>query len=191
MGITHPPPIKSYGITHTTRLRFVTNATVLTAITYQNLLDIVLVGQLATTLVDLFYGVRINSIEMWSLPAIGAASTVTLIYSGATVGASGDQKTHTDTSMGIEPAHVKARPDPRTQAGQFQPSSTAVAFTISAPTGTVLDVSLTFRNPIEGSATAAQNAGVAVTISALYYRGLDGKAAAATSYPNVGALAVV
>jgi hypothetical protein len=191
MGIAHPPQIKSYGITHSTRLRFVSNAAGSTSFSFQNLLDIVLIGTSATTLADLFFAVRINSVEMWSLPALGGASTVTLVYNGATVGATGDLKTHTDTSMGIEPAHVKASPDPRTQAGQFQQSSADAAFLISAPSGTVIDVSLTLRNPVDGNVLASQNPGVAITAGTLYYRGLDGKAVATTTYPVVGALSTV
>jgi hypothetical protein len=190
--IAHPPAIRTYGITRDVRIRFVSNAAFAGSITFQNLLDLVLVGTSATLLADLFFAVRCNSVELFSLPAIGGASTVTLIYSGATVGASGDQKTYTDTSMGIEPAHVKASPDRLTQAGQFQPSSADVAFTMQIPTGTVVDVSLTLRNPIDGAGPlAAQNSGVAVNIGQLYYRGLDGKAVATTQLPVVGALAPV
>lgn len=184
--IAHPPVIQSYGLTRDVRLRFVSNAPFAVTITFQNLLDLILVGVTATTLADLFFAVRINSVELFALPAVGGATTVQLIYSGATVGASGDQKSHTDTSMGIEPAHVKAAPDRLTQAGQFQPSSADTAFIIAGPTGTVVDVSLSFRNPIDATApVAAQNAGVAVTIAQLYYRGLDGLAKATTAFPSV------
>jgi hypothetical protein len=188
--IAHPPVIRSYGITRDVRIRFVSNAAFTGSITFQNLLDLILIGTSTTTLADLFFAVRLNSVELYSLPAVGGASTVTLIYSGATVGASGDQKAHTDTSMGIEPAHVKAAPDRLTQAGQFQPSSADVAFAMQIPTGTVVDVSLTFRNPVDGAVPiASQNAGVGLTIAQVFYRGLDGKASATTQLPNVGALA--
>lgn len=190
--IAHPPVIRSYGITRDVRMRFVSNAAFANFITFQNLLDLVLIGVTATTLADLFFAVRINSVELWSVNASSSANTVVLIYSGATVGASGDQKTHTDTSVGIQPAHVKASPDRLTQAGQFQPSSADNAFSLQIPAGTVVDVSLTFRNPIDGLApVAAQNAGVGINTAVLYYRGLDGKPAATTVLPVVGALAPV
>jgi hypothetical protein len=190
--ISHPPPIRSYGITREVRLRYLSSAAFVGVITFQNLLDSILIGTSVTTLADLFNAVRVNSVELWSLPAIGGASTVILMYSGAVVGASGDQKTHTDTSMGIEPAHVKARPDRLTQAGQFQPSSADTAFQLDIPTGTVIDVSLTLRNPVDGvGAAAAQNVGVGVTTGLLYYRGLDGKAAGATQLAVQGAQSTV
>jgi hypothetical protein len=190
--ISHPPQIRSYGVNRQVRLRFVSNAAVGVNVTFQNLLDLVLVGTSATTLADLFFAVRIDSIEMWALPAVGGASTVTLVFSGAVVGAAGDQKNHTDTSMGIEPAHVKAHPDRLTQAGQFQPSTADVAFTMFVPVNTVVDVSLSLRNPIDGTApVAAQNVGVAVATGQLYYRGLDGKATATTQLPVVGSAAPI
>jgi hypothetical protein len=190
--ISHPPQLRSYGLVKEARLRFVSNAAFAGTITFQNLLDMVLIGTSATTLADLFFAVRVNSVEMWSLPAVGGANTVVCIFSGAVVGASGDQKTHTDTSMGIEPAHVKARPDRLTQAGQFQPSSADAAFTLQIPTGTVIDVSVSLRNPVDGAAPiVSQNAGVGITTGVIYYRGLDGKAVATTSLPVVGALAPV
>lgn len=189
--IPHPPQIRSYGLTHNVRLRFVSNAAFGGNLTFQNLLDTILIGTSTTTLADLFYAVRVNSIELWTLPVIGGASTVNLTFTGATVGAVGDLKLHTDTSMGIEPAHVKARPDRLTQAGQFQPSSTDVAFTLNCPSGTVIDVSMTLRNPIEGNNVASQNAGVAAVAGTVYYRGLDGKAVATTTLPIVGAFSTI
>jgi hypothetical protein len=190
--ISHPPPLRSYGLVKEARLRFVANAAFAGPITFQNLLDMVLIGTSTTTLADLFFAVRVNSVELWSLPAVGGANTVVCIYSGAVVGASGDQKTHTDTSMGIEPAHVKARPDRLTQAGQFQPSSADNAFALQVPANTVIDVSVSLRNPVDGAAAvASQNAGVGITVGLVYYRGLDGKAAATTVLPVVGALAPI
>lgn len=190
--ISHPPQLRSYGLLKEARLRFVANAAFAGNITFQNLLDMVLIGTAATTLCDLFFAVRVNSVELWSLPAVGGANTVVCIFSGATVGASGDQKTHTDTSMGIEPAHVKARPDRLTQAGQFQPSSADAAFTLQVPSGTVIDVSVSLRNPVDGATPiVSQNPGVGVDVGEIFYRGLDGKAAATTQLPVVGALAPI
>jgi len=125
-------------------------------------------------------------VELWALTVIGGAATVVASFNGETVGSQGDLKLHTDTSMGIEPAHVRARPDPRTQAGQFQVASANVAFSLDIPSGTVIDVSMSLRQPIQGQATAVQNALVAATTGAFYYRGLDGKASATTVLPVVG-----
>jgi len=167
-------------------MRFTSTAAFNSQITYQNLLDTVLVAITAILGYDVFDAVRINSVELWSIAVQGTPVTAVLTFNGETVGAQGDLKLHTDTSMGVEPAHVKARPDPLTQAGQFQVSSGNVAFSLDIPSGTVIDVSMTLRQPIQGQANAAQNALVGATVGAFYYRGLDGKANAATTLPVVG-----
>jgi len=189
--ISHPPQLPSYGITRDVRLRFAQIAAGTTNISFQNLLDTVLVAITTTTAADLFEAVRVNSVEMWAIAALGTPATLGLAFDGTTVGAAGDQKQHTDTSMGIEPAHVKARPDRLTQAGQFQASSAATAFILTAPAGTVIDVSLTLRQPVQGSVVASQNVLVGATPGAVYYRGLDGKTTALTNLPVQGVLAAI
>jgi hypothetical protein len=168
-------------------------------ITFQNLLDTVLFATTAITAADVYQQVRVNSVEVWA-PTQGVSpgaesgfltpSTVIVIFDGVTVGAAGDQKTHTDTSMSIQPAHVKARPDPLTQGGQFQASSSNVAFRLDIPEGTIVDVSMTFRQPVMGVAVVSQIAPVGLTIGATYFRGLDGKPVSTTNLPVVGAIAV-
>jgi hypothetical protein len=189
--ITHPPQLPSYGITRDVRMRFQATAGVGISITFQNLLDTVLVALTAILGTDLFEAVRLNSVEVWGIAAIGSPATVILVYSGTAVGAAGDQKTHTDTSMGIEPAHVKASPDRLTQAGQFQVASANVAFFIDVPAGAIIDVSMTFRQPVQGQSVAPQNVLVGATPGAVYYRGLDGKTTALTNFPVQGALSVI
>jgi hypothetical protein len=189
--ISHPPQLPSYGITRDVRMRYQTGAAVDASITFQNLLDTVLVAVSATSGYDVFDAVRVNSVEAWAAPVTGAPVTIGISYNGETVGAAGDQKQHTDTSMGIQPAHVKARPDALTQAGQFQASSANTAFTLFAPANTVVDVSLTLRQPMFAQATVAQNPLAGAATGALYYRGLDGKGAATTSFPVQGAFASV
>jgi len=186
--ITHPPQLPSYGITRDVRMRFAANANFAGAITFQNLLDTVLIETGMTTAVDLYQAVRLNSVEVWAIAALGTPATALVIFDGATVGAAGDQKTHTDTSMGVEPAHVKARPDPLTQAGQFQPSAANTAFFMECPTGSVIDVSLTFRQPVNGAAVSSQNVIAGGTAGVIAYRGLDGKTTSLTQLPVQGVL---
>jgi hypothetical protein len=189
--IPHPPQLPSYGITRDVRLRFAATAAAAANVTFQNLLDTILVATGATSAADLFEAVRVNSVEMWAIAALGTPATVILVFDGITVGAFGDQKTHTDTSMGIEPAHVRARPDPLTQAGQFQGSSANVAFIVDVPAGTVIDVSMTLRQPVNGTVVVSQNVLVGATAGQVLYRGLDGKTAALTNFPVQGAIAVI
>lgn len=186
----HPPQIGNYGLTRDVRMRFVSNAAVNQAISFQNLLDTVLVATTTTAGTDLFNAVKVKSVECWSLPAIGTASTVSVTYDSFTAGAAGDQILHTDTSMGIEPAHVIAKPAPQSLAGLFQFSAATTAFLLECPTGTVVDVHMSLRNAIMGAATAAQNALVGAAAGVIYFRGLDGKATATTLLPPVGTATV-
>jgi len=189
MVVPRPPPMRSNGIIHEHRMRFVANAAFNSNVTFQNLLDTVLFAASSVTGYDVFEAVRVNFVECWCTPDNGV-STVTLVYTGFTVGAAGDQRVHTDTSSGIEPAYVKGRPDPLTQAGLFQASTGAVAFSLQCPVNTVIDVHVTLRQAVLGSFVAAQNSLSAATTGVTYYRGLDGKATAATVLPPVGVFAV-
>jgi hypothetical protein len=133
---------------------------------------------------DVFHSVKIRKIEVWSVPAIGAASTVEVQLSGATAGSQGSYRIVTDTSMGVQPAHVKVSPGRMTLASMYQPSSAATAFSIVAPTGSVVDVELSFKND-PGLSVAAQNASVGATVGSIGYRGLDGLAVATTKFTPV------
>jgi hypothetical protein len=171
-------------------MRFQATAAAFINITFQNLLDTILFAVSATSGFDLFTSVRVNSVEIWAIAALGTPATAILTFNGTTVGAQGDNKTHTDTSMGVEPAHVRAKPDPLTQAGQFQASAADIAFALDVPAGAVIDVSLTLRQPVLGGSVAAQNVLVGATAGTVYYRGLDGKTTALTNFPVEGAVSV-
>jgi hypothetical protein len=121
---------------------------------------------------------------MWAAPLLGTAVTTTLRFVGETAGSVGNLRTVTDTSMGIEPAHVNARPGNNTLASMFQISSGAVAFDLTCPSGTVIDVELSYKN-LPGTALQAQNASVGVTVGIVAYRGLDGLAAASSKFTTV------
>jgi len=186
--IPHPPQLPSYGITRDVRMRFAANALSTLTVTFQNLLDLILVANSTTTAFDLFESVRVNSVELWSIAALGTQATAILVYDGTVVGAAGDQKTHTDTSMGVEPAHVKARPAKMTQAALYQMSTSNTAFYLAAPAGAIVDVSLSLRNPLLGNSVAVQNALVGATVGAVYVRGLDGVAVATSKFTPQGVL---
>jgi hypothetical protein len=184
--ISHPPSIGNLSIRHGTRMRFITNAAVASAsITFQNLLDIFLVGTAATAVSDVFYAVKIRAVEMWAESAIGAATTVSVEYAGTGNGFVGDFKVHTDTSLGVQPAHIRAKPSPKSLVSNYQVSSTQQALSLTAPSGAVIDVELSFIQIWGGGGVAAQNAAAAVNAGAFYARGLDGLAIATTKYVPV------
>lgn len=177
----HPPSLNNYEIGHSQTLRFITNAAISSAFTFQNLLDTLLIATSATAVYDLFHVVKLRGIKVWSIVAQGTTETVEVVFSGSTAGSQGNERIITDTSLGIEPAFVSARPDVRTLSGSWQLSSTAIAFSLVCGANSIVDVDLSYRN-IPGSAVLAQNVGVAANIGAQYYRGLDGLAIAASKF---------
>jgi hypothetical protein len=184
--IPHPPPITNIAISHDTKLRFVSTANVTLAITYQNLLDTILVAVTAVLGYQLFDLVKIRRIQAWSQVSSGV-NTVSLHFVGRSDGLIGDDKAHSSSSMGIQPAYLNAKPDPKSQAGQFQKASSAVAFNFYCPAGTIVDLSLSYRSAMEGNApTAAQYALIAATIGNVYYRGMDGLQTASTKFTPLG-----
>lgn len=170
---------------HGVRLRFVANAAFAGNITFQNLLDTLLMAATATTGYDLFYAVKVRAVEIWAEAILGSASTVSVGFMGLSGSSFGDQRLHTDTSMGVEPAHVLARPSPKSLAANFQPSSSAIALTMTVPSGAVVDLELTFVQSVQVQATAAQNALVGATAGGAYWRGLDGLASATSKFTPV------
>jgi len=187
--IPHPPPIQPQ-ITHRQRMRFVATtaqtATGSSPITYQNLLDTINIALTAATAVDLFDQVRVNFVEIWAAPAQGnAPAQVALEYSGTTLGQAGDGRIHSDSSMGVEPAHVRAAPSRLSQSAQWQPSSAHTAFQITCPVQSIIDVDLSFRTVQSDAPLATQNVPAGATVGQLYYRGLDGLAIAGTEMPPV------
>ena len=181
--ISHPPQIDGLEVRHSTTLRFrATAAFANAAITFQNLLDCILVATTAVAGTDLFQAVRIRRVRIWGMPAIGATASVSVEFVGLTAGIVGDQAIHTDTSMGVEPAHVDARPNVRSLASDFQLNSAALAFAITGPAGSVIDVELSYRSGFAANNVAAQNALVAATAGQLYLLGFDGLATATSNF---------
>jgi len=191
--IPHPPAIANIAITHSVKLRFTSAAAFQqTVITYQNLLDTLLFAVAPTSGANLFQQVRIRAVEMWALSVVGTATTVQCEFASGVAGEVGDAAVHADTSMGIQPAHVRARPAPRSGTALFQKSSANQAFTITGPSGTVVDVELSFKGLPAPLVTFCQNALVAATGGAWYFRGLDGLAVAGTNFvPATAASATV
>jgi hypothetical protein len=181
----HPPQIDSYQVIHSTRLRFtITAARLNQSITFQNLLDAMLVATSATAGFQLFDVVKVKLVEIWGQAALGTPSTVEVAYNTAT----GDASVHTDTSLGIRPAYVSARPSIKSLASFFSVSSANPVFQLTAPAGSIIDVHLLYKTSIQAP-VPLQNALVAATLGEFYFRGLDGLAVAASNFvPPAGVL---
>jgi len=175
----HPGEIGGYEITHNRRLRFTCTAAVVNqAISFQNLLDLILVATTTIAPFQLFDLVRIRSAQIWGQAALGTPSSVALSFDSAT----GDRTLHQDTSLGIKPAYIKAVPSPKSLVSFFNVTTGGQAFLLTCPAGSIIDLDLQFRD-IPGQGTAATNASVAAPVGSIFYRGLDGLAAAGTNFP--------
>lgn len=179
----HPPQINDYEISHKKRLRYTCIAGQTNfAVTYADLLDTILFASTAILGYDVFDIVKVKGIMVWSQSAIGTPSTVQVEFATAT----GDRSVHTDTSLGVSPAFVHARPSAKSLASFFQVSAAGTCFLITCPTGSIVDVILEYRTSSTIAPVAAQNALVGATIGQVYFRGLDGLNAATTAFlpPN-------
>jgi len=186
-SLSHPPAIQPQLVHRQQRLRFTcTTAQTNAAISFRNLLDTINFASSTTVLYNVFDQVKVASVELWATPALGATSAVACQFGGGTAGSVGDGRVYSDNSMGIEPAHVIARPERMSQAAQWQVSENAVtAFSITCPVGAVIDVMLKFRTVSTVAPNAAANTAVGATVGDVVYRGLDGLAAAGTQLPAV------
>lgn len=178
-AISHPPAIGNQLITVNKVMRFTSNAAFDASITYSDLLDTWLVASTATVGHQLFTAVKVNSVKVWGMPIIGSSSTVAVTFGSLTTGFVGDRSVHTDTSMGVQPAHVNARPKAKSLASMFQVAGNVVAFTLTCPSGSVIDVDVTFKSTLAYAVTA-QAALSSATAGYQYFRGLDGEAKAAS-----------
>jgi len=180
--ISHPPQINGLELRHSTTLRYRMTASAAQGITFQNLLDTMLVATTAIAGTNLFQTVRIRRVRVWGIGAVGTATSVWVEFAGTTTGILGDQAIHTDTSVGVQPAYVDCRPNSKCLASEYQLSSAANAVTISAPAGSVVDVELSFRSGFSSGNAAVQNALVSATAGQQYLRGLDGLATATSNF---------
>ncbi len=175
----------SMTLTVPVKLKFVANAsTSLQDITWANIMDWIVLATTATQGYDLFYNVRLHSVEIWSPDADTAVvpSNCAISFPSTT---QGDERTYQCIGAG-GPGYVKAKPSNKSAGGLFwQASSSVVAFQLlGVNTGTLFQVSLTYRLGYN-SATAAGQALSSATAGKVYLRGMDAKSAASTSFPAI------
>jgi len=135
--------------------------------------------------------VRIIKVEIWSASSAGAV-TCSVQFLGKNTGLQGDQKAYTDSAVSVgEPLHVVAKPSKWSQAAQFQSGSSGVAFRITTPAGSVVDLTLEFRNNYDATGVVSCANGIVGAIAGdMYYRGFDGLPVASTQYIPQGVTAI-
>lgn len=136
----------------------------------------------STNLVQLFESVRIMSISIWSSVSNLTNTnvqprSVAIQFSGVSLGIGGVQLTHSDTSVGMtRVAKVKAKPEPRSQAADWQSCTNAAApayFNLLLGAGAVVDLDLMMN--ITSDARSGNNATITgpATVGQIYYMALD------------------
>jgi len=177
------------------RLRFVATELFTGTVTVDpsKLLDAWFLAGTATNAYQLFDFVRVKKV---TIRTMGAAqpyvsgvnnprppvATCGVEFIGLSAGslAGGKQKEDTAIGYGV-PAMVSLKPDPKSQAAQFQPSSGNTIFNIravdsngQAVPGTIVDVDVVYRNSGDVNPAAVANARAGLTPGDLYFGGLDG-----------------
>ncbi len=190
------PPI-SFAMGWSTTLRFITtsNFTGAVGVTYQNLLDMVIIAGTSTTAYQLFDYVRVKRVTIRGLGGLPAnslyatgVSTVSVEYPGLVIGSGGSGRLASDSSMGQVPAMASLMPDPRSQAALWQPTSGNTCFVVRANDyaggaliGAIIDVELSFKNNPDVNPATVASAVAGATSGEIYFGGIDGARLAATA----------
>lgn len=176
----HPPQLSSnVRVSHT--YRFTSTSGNPTAISTADLLGAAgVIAATTTTAYSVFDSVKVTKVSIWAPPASqGTASTCSVEWVGpTTLSTSVSNFEISDTSNSVSrPAHVSGSPPKQSLASFWNQSSTAGVFTLVAPTGSIVDVSLMLIfSDDEFSASSISLTGPA-SVGAVYYLALDGPGA--------------
>lgn len=168
-GSPYPPQLVS-AFHGTGTIRYLSNGVTAGAVTVQDLMQLVVVTTATTTNYELLDSIRIRSIEMWCpATAVGTSSLLSISEDSSTGGIANPSRTVSDMTMGTaRPGHILWKPMPRSLISNWLNPSIANAnvFTISCPSGTVMDVKYDFilgdgtfpptAAPASGGGTAGQ-----------------------------------
>lgn len=174
-GMRPPPFAPTVKVNH--KFRFtgaIGSATTLVAITRANLLNLLVTAISAITTVRTFEAVRLKKVEMWTnAPALGSAPTYCQLE---WEGENSPSTILSDTSMGVQPAHLVSIPPPSSSNRWWSMSGsqeTDNLFGVMMSTGGVIDVSVEARLVDVESPTAGP-VPAGATIGQLYACTLDG-----------------
>jgi len=174
--LPRPPQFQpTIGFSHKFRFQSGTNAGT-TAITRAQLLNLIQVATSAVTTVRPFQAVRLKKIEMWTNPGVLGSPPTTV--SVEWIGENSPSTVHSDTSMGVQAAHVLSRPPASSSnrwwslSGQQETDNLMV---LIFPADTIVDVSVQVRM-VEQENPTAGDVPVGASLGKLYGNYLDGLA---------------
>jgi hypothetical protein len=167
----------------TRRYRFTSTSATLTAISPALLLNAS--GVLAATAIlgyQIFQSVKVRMIEIWTPPASqGAAATCSVLFPVAT---NTQAREVSDTTVSVsQPAHVRCGPPANSLAGFWNGTTGTTMFSLVAPPGSVIDVTISLVMGDNSVSTSVVLVGA--TIGRVYYCALDSGTAAGSIYPPV------
>ncbi len=178
-GSGERPPQIATTVKSKHRFRFTSGTNVGSfAITRLRLLELLQVAKTATTATRIINAARVRSVELWGEPpALGAAQTSVSVE---WVGTNAPSVLHSDTTMGVRPAHVFSVP-PAGSSSQWWSitgsGETDQLFIINIGTGSsnvIIDVVVDLRFVDNEAAIATSVNPAAATAGTLYYNYLDG-----------------
>jgi hypothetical protein len=160
-----PPPFRpTMSLSH--KFRFTNGANAGTyAISRKNVLNLLLTATSAVTTVRTFSAARLKYVEVWSNPtALGTAPPAVAIE---WFGENSPSTVISDTSMGVRPAHVRAKPPPNSSNKWWSMSGfseTDTLFELSLSANCVIDVVMDVRlvemeSPVAGDIPAGAGLG--------------------------------
>jgi hypothetical protein len=173
------PPQFSSNIVATHKFRFTSFSGSKVAITVGDILGAIGgIGTSATTVASIASAFQIQNIQIWAPPASqGSVATVQLEWAGST---NSPNVAVSDTSSSVTtPARVSSRPPKNSQASFWQNIniSTAFLFQLTAPTGSIIDLTVRFVvNNDENVGTAFITTVTTAVLNVSYFLALDGPA---------------
>lgn len=119
-------------------------------------------------------GVKVHKVEVWTPPASqGASASCSIAWTSPDASFTQNVEVSDTTISVSRPAHVKAKPPPFSAASFWLGAGSDTMCTITAPTGSIIDVHCThvlYDSQLAGTLLTV----AAGTLGALYYMPLDG-----------------
>lgn len=184
--IPNPGGMQSYPLPQCSlKLRFSCSTATTSTVTWANLLDTVVMATTSTQVYDVFYAMRLHSVEIWIPPPVAGVSSSNQCGLAFDSPTQGDQRLWIASAAG-GPGYVKAIPSKKSLNGlTWQDSSSVGGFTLNnCPVGAIIQLNVTVRSRLgQGSATVAAQAASGATVGTIYLRGMDGLPTASTKFP--------
>jgi len=188
-SVPYPPPYcGTFVVTKTIRYAVGAGGASNVAISASDLLDTWLLATSTTALYRIASAVRIHQVQIWvSVTSSAFETNCYLQDNGTGNGLAGPSRTFVASSIGTDrPGHLVWSPSlgDSTQA-IWQNNNTVTLFTVTIPQASIVDLTLSYSVQDGEGAVLAQNVGAAATTGAIYFRGFDGQAAAASIFTPV------